>query len=171
MTTIGNIINTHTGPARVVVMLPAAAKTDQQSYSQALTQAVAGGLVSVPGANPAGSQQPGGQTPSSSSDSPAISTSAAVQSVFVEHPQAMGAPEMSANLSGAQGQSGSSFGGNSDTSSQDDGQTGDQNKSQSQTQAQAHSKWEPTGLAKVSALYRHTGKIADDHSAKLDISG
>jgi hypothetical protein len=45
MISIGSIINTHTGPARVTVMLPAYMK-DGIHYSQALTQAV-GGLVAT----------------------------------------------------------------------------------------------------------------------------
>lgn len=170
MTTIGTIIRTHTGPARVVVMVPADARTNGESY---LTQAVAGGSVPATVA-PAVQASAGGQSGSSGNDSgttTTASTQAAVQSVFVVDPHALSGNAQSSDGQGdpiTQPDNASSADKSDGTSSAT--VTSDQKAAQkAEDNKQAHH-WEPSGSAKIAALYRSTEQLngGNDTTAKAD---
>ena len=148
MTTIGNIITTHTGLARVVVMVPGGTRPDGQDYNQALTQAVASGAVPAAGApvNAAQQSDNGQSNPSTAIPAPSpVTSQPAMQAVFVLDPHAItaspnGSPD-SSSTDGQQKQTG----------------TTDQTRSANGPDDKAH--WQPSGLAKITAMYRTAEKL------------
>lgn len=181
MTSVGTIINTHTGPARVVVMVPVGARPDGQNYSQALTQAVGNGAVAAADASvPAVAAQQnaaGTQSAPASSGSASITGQPAVQAVFVLDPHALSA---SPNNSGTQTDDQNGDGNGSDNSGLSGSPTDPQNGQDGTTSADGSSSgathkagesgkshWQPSGSARIAAIYRNTEKSASDNAASV----
>lgn len=202
MTSVGNILNTHTGPVRVVGMVPVAVRANGPDYNQALTQALEGEAASAVTADISSEGQ------AAAAAAAQLATTAAsqptVQAVFVSTPQAVTATpdgvqggdnnQNGANAGGTDQTDGSiqanghdkNGDGKSDTpdaSGNDSGSTSGLGKDASTEKSDtgksgksAH--WEPSGLAKIAALYRSTEKLSATQSAptaagsdNLDILG
>jgi len=139
-------------------MVPGGTRPDGQDYNQALTQAVASGAVAAAGAPIAAPQQSdnGQNTPTTTAPAPSpVTSQPAMQAVFVLDPHAI-----TANPNGSPDSSGSTDGqtGKNDT----DGQTGTKDQTRSadgSTGPDGKSHWQPSGLAKITALYRTTEKL------------
>jgi len=137
----------------VVVMVPVGARPSGEDYSQALTQAVGGSAAvaaNVPAALAQQQDSSGQNADASMVNGPSsASLQAAVQAVFVQDPQGTDAPPGTTNPNGE-----NSNGNSSDTT--DKSQT-DADKT---AKSSKPSHWEPSGLAKIAALYRDTEKLA-----------
>ena len=152
MTTIGTIITTHTGPARVVVMVPGGTRPDGQDYNQALTQAVASAAVPAAGApvNAAQQSDNGQSSPSTATPAPSpVSSQPAMQAVFVLDPHAITASPFGSGSSDDQNNTDGQQTGAKDQTRSADGTTGHDGKSH----------WQPSGLAKITAMYRTAEKL------------
>lgn len=155
MTTIGTIITTHTGPARVVVMVPGGTRPDGQDYNQALTQAVANGSAVAAGVPLSAAQQSDNGQNNTTTTAPApspVTSQPAMQAVFVLDPHAMTASPDSSSSSGDQSGKDNTDGqqtGTKDQTRSADGSTGPDGKPH----------WQPSGLAKITAMYRTAEKL------------
>ena len=182
MTSVGTIINTHTGPARVVVMVPVGARPDGQNYSQALTQAVANGAVTAADAattSPAALAQQNAAgnptSPASSGPTAAMVTSQpVVQAVFVLDPHALSAsPDSSGPQTDGQSSDGTSSGLNGSSTDPQNGKDGTRSADGSASDGtdkageNGKSHWQPSGSARIAALYRTTEKTASDSAASV----
>ncbi|HVI52251.1 MAG TPA: hypothetical protein VM661_13640 [Candidatus Sulfotelmatobacter sp.] len=186
MTSVGNILNTHTGTVRIVGMVPVGARANGPDYNQALTQALGGDSASpstavttdISAAGQAAAAQQG-------SDATNASTPAPVQTLFVSDPDgdddqtkagesggdgqgdmtASGRKDSANGPQSASGQNADGQNGNGD----DNGDGADKTDAAEKSGKPAH--WEPSGSAKIAALYRNTEKLAAGQDGNIPTSG